>query len=127
MPVYNPSRIIESIRTDNVHGADWLSNAAVSVIATASLKEPTTSFDDLHENLWRYAIEDVTGEKPFSNPLYSKSDVRTPLLIAGIPNVGYGPLEGDLASTGGEDEWVDLDDYIRAIKVTARIIMEWCG
>ena len=73
------------------------------------------------------AIEDVTGEKPFSNPLYSKSDVRTPLLIAGIPNVGYGPLAGDLASTGGEDEWVDLDDYIRSIKVTARIIMEWCG
>ncbi len=26
------------------------------------------------------AIEDVTGERPFSNPLYSKSDVRTPIL-----------------------------------------------
>lgn len=73
------------------------------------------------------AIEDVTGERPFSNPLYSKSDVRTPMLIADIPNVGYGPLAGDLATTGGKDEWVDLDDYIRAIKVTARIIMEWCG
>ncbi len=73
------------------------------------------------------AIEDVYGERPFSNPLYSKSDVRTPMLIADIPNVGYGPLAGDLATTGGKDEWVDLDDYIEAIKVTARIIMEWCG
>lgn len=73
------------------------------------------------------AIEAVTGERPFSNPLYSKSDVRTPMLISDIPNVGYGPLAGDLATTGGKDEWVDLDDYIRAIKVTARIIMEWCG
>jgi len=72
-------------------------------------------------------IEAVTGERPFSNPLYSKSDVRTPMLISDIPNVGYGPLAGDLATTGGKDEWVDLDDYIRAIKVTARIIMEWCG
>jgi acetylornithine deacetylase len=73
------------------------------------------------------AIEDVTGIRPFSNPLYSKSDLRTPVLIADIQNVGYGPLAGDLATTGGKDEWVDLDDYIRAIKVTARVIMEWCG
>ncbi len=73
------------------------------------------------------AIEDVTGERPFSNPLYSKSDVRTPMLISEIPNVGYGPLAGDLSTTGGYEEWVDLDDYIRGIKVTAHAIMDWCG
>ncbi|MCW4014701.1 MAG: M20/M25/M40 family metallo-hydrolase [Candidatus Bathyarchaeota archaeon] len=73
------------------------------------------------------AIEDVTGERPFSNPLYSKSDLRTPVLISNIPNVGYGPLAGDLSTTGGFEEWVDLDDYIRGIKVTARAIMDWCG
>ncbi len=73
------------------------------------------------------AIEAVIGEKPFSNPLYSKSDVRTPVLIAGIPNVGFGPLAGGLSSTGGVDEWVDLREYIEAIKVCARIIMDWCG
>ena len=73
------------------------------------------------------AIEDVTGERPFSNPLYSKSDVRTPILISGIYNVGYGPLAGDLSTTGGFEEWVDIDDYIRGIKVTARAIMDWCG
>lgn len=73
------------------------------------------------------AILDVTGEEPFSNPLYSKSDVRTPILVSNIPNVGYGPLAGSFSTTGGKDEWVDLDDYIRAIKVTARIITRWCG
>jgi acetylornithine deacetylase len=73
------------------------------------------------------AILDVTGETPFSNPLYSKSDIRTPVLISNIPNVGYGPLAGSLSTTGGKDEWVDLDDYIRAVKVTARIVTEWCG
>ena len=73
------------------------------------------------------AIEDVTGERPFSNPLYSKSDLRTPVLISGINNVGYGPLAGDLSTTGGFEEWVDLDDYIQAVKVTARAIMDWCG
>jgi acetylornithine deacetylase len=73
------------------------------------------------------AIREVTGEKPFSNPLYSKSDIRTPVLISGIPNVGFGPLAGDLSTTGGLDEWVDLDDYIRSIKVCAKIILDWCG
>jgi acetylornithine deacetylase len=73
------------------------------------------------------AIREVTGEVPFSNPLYSKSDVRTPVLISGIPNVGFGPLAGDLATTGSKDEWVDLDDYIESIKVCAKIILDWCG
>ena len=73
------------------------------------------------------ALEAETGEKPFSNPLYSKSDLRTPVLISGIPNVGIGPKAGDLATTGGCDEWVDLDDYIRATKVLVRIITDWCA
>ena len=73
------------------------------------------------------AIREVTGETPFSNPLYSKSDIRTPVLISGIPNVGFGPLAGDLSTTGGVDEWVDLDDYIRSIKVCAKVILDWCG
>jgi acetylornithine deacetylase len=73
------------------------------------------------------AIREVTGETPFSNPLYSKSDIRTPVLISGIPNVGFGPLAGDLATTGGRDEWVDLEDYIESIKVCAKIILDWCG
>jgi acetylornithine deacetylase len=72
-------------------------------------------------------IKEVTGEKPISNPLYSKSDLRTPILISGINNVGYGPIAGDLSTTGGYEEWVEIDDYIRSIKVTARAIMDWCS
>jgi acetylornithine deacetylase len=73
------------------------------------------------------AIKAVTGVEPFSNPLYSKSDLRTPVLISGIPNVAFGPLAGDLATTGGKDEWVDVDDYVRSIKVLTKIILDWCG
>jgi len=73
------------------------------------------------------AIETVTGKMPFSNPLYSKSDLRTPVLIAGIPNVAFGPLAGDLATTGGRNEWVDINDYIISTKVLAKIILDWCG
>jgi acetylornithine deacetylase len=73
------------------------------------------------------AIESITGTLPFSNPLYSKSDLRTPVLIAGIPNVAFGPLAGDFATTGGKDEWVDVEDYICSIKVLVKIIIAWCN
>jgi hypothetical protein len=39
--------------------------------------------------------------------------------------VGIGPLAGDLTQAGGYDEWVDVDDYIRTIKICAKIIADW--
>jgi translation initiation factor 2B subunit (eIF-2B alpha/beta/delta family) len=71
MVPYNPKRLIEQIRSDRVHGADWLSNAAVSVIATAGLKEPAKTVDDLHEVLWGYGIE-LAGCRPSMAPLVNK-------------------------------------------------------
>jgi len=71
------------------------------------------------------AIKEVTGEEPFVNPLHSASDIRNPNLFSGIPTLGYGPLGGDLSQNQSHDEWVDVKDYIRAIKITARIILEW--
>lgn len=71
MPPYNPKLLIGQIRTDKVHGADWLSNAAVSVIATASLKESAKTVDELHEILWGYAIE-LAGCRPSMAPLVNK-------------------------------------------------------
>lgn len=87
---------------------------------------------EVHENepiiiITKNAIKEITGKEPFSNPLYSKSDLRTPILIAGIPNVGFGPLAGDFSTTGGKDEWIDIDDYISSIKVMAKIIFDWCA
>ena len=38
-----------------------------------------------------------------------------------------GPLAGDLTQAGGHDEWVDVEDYIRAIKICAKIIVDWSG
>lgn len=61
------------------------------------------------------AIQTVTGEKPVSNPY----------LYSGIPSVAYGPLGGNLTQNGLHDEWIDLPDYIRAIKVTAKVIADW--
>jgi acetylornithine deacetylase len=71
------------------------------------------------------AIREVMGKDPYVNPLHTASDIRNPHLFAGIPTVGYGPLGGDLAQNGDHDEWVDVSDYIRAIKITAKTIWEW--
>ena len=73
------------------------------------------------------AIVGVTGERPQVNPLHTASDIRNPILQAGIPTVGLGPLGGDLTQNGLHDEWVDADDYRRAVKVAAAIIAGWCG
>ena len=66
------------------------------------------------------------GEKlsPLAGVPLALKDVMTQ---KGIPTVGFGPLGGDLSQNGRHDEWVDVDDYIRAIKVAAGTIMGWCG
>ena len=77
-------------------------------------------FQTVHE-----AVRVVTGVAPVVNPLHSASDIRNPMLFRGIPSVGLGPLAGDLTQAGGFDEWVDADDYLRAVKVCAKIIADW--
>ena len=69
--------------------------------------------------------ESVTGTLPYVNPLHSASDIRNPILFSGIPTVGLGPLAGDLAHNRAHDEWVDAADFIRAVKITATIMLEW--
>lgn len=73
------------------------------------------------------AIRNVTGEAPYVNPMHTSSDIRNPIVQKGIPTVGLGPLCGDLTQNGRHDEWVDVEDYLRAIKVAAMTIVGWCG
>lgn len=73
------------------------------------------------------AIEGVTGVQPRVNPLHTASDIRNPLLHKGIPTVGFGSLAGDLTHSGGHDEWIDLEDFGRAVKALSLTIIDWCG
>jgi len=120
-------RQVEDRLKEDVEADDWLRDNPPDLLWIQGTQGVEVPMDHPIVETTVNAIREVTGEKPFSNPLYSKSDVRTPVLISGIPNVGFGPLAGDLATTGGLDEWVDLDDYIRSIKVCAKIILDWCG
>jgi acetylornithine deacetylase len=73
------------------------------------------------------AIRQVTGQAPHVNPLHTSSDIRNPIVQAAIPTVGLGPLGGDLTQNGLTDEWVDVEDYLKAVKVAAAVIAGWCG
>lgn len=72
-------------------------------------------------------VRDVTGRAPYVNPMHTSSDIRNPMVQKGIPTVGLGPLCGDLTQTGGHDEWVDVEDYVRCVTACAGIIAAWCG
>lgn len=73
------------------------------------------------------AVEAVCGFTPYVNAMHTSSDIRNPLVQKGIPTLGIGPLCGDLTHSGRIDEWVDRDDYIRAVKAAAATIIGWCG
>ena len=71
------------------------------------------------------AITAQTGVSPAINPMHTSSDIRHPIVQRGIPTVGFGPLCGNLTQTGGTDEWVDVEDYMRMIRVTASVVVDW--
>ena len=73
------------------------------------------------------AVTAVTGQLPHVNPLHTCSDIRNPIVEAGIPCVGLGCLGGDLSQNGQHDEWVDLADFLNMVDVTAKVVTDWCS
>ena len=71
MSSYNPDKLIQVIEEDNIHGADWLSNAAIGVLITASLREEADSVDMLHEKLWSIGVK-LASTRPSMASLANK-------------------------------------------------------
>ena len=106
---------------------DWLRDHPPRLEFVSGVTGAETPVDDPLYRVVAEAIRQVTGETPFVNPLHTSSDIRNPIVQAGIPTVGLGPLGGDLTQNGLTDEWVDVEDYRRAVKVAAAVIVGWCG
>jgi acetylornithine deacetylase/succinyl-diaminopimelate desuccinylase-like protein len=66
----------------------------------------------------------VTGKAPTVWPAHTASDIRYPLLYANAATVGFGPRAGNF---GGPDEWLDIDDFLRATTVLTILTARWCG
>jgi acetylornithine deacetylase len=73
------------------------------------------------------AVTRVTGATPHVNPMHTSSDIRNPIVEAGIPCVGLGCLGGDLSQNDRHDEWIDLADFERMVEVTAAVVTDWCS
>jgi acetylornithine deacetylase/succinyl-diaminopimelate desuccinylase-like protein len=73
------------------------------------------------------AIRAETGAGAFVNPVHTASDIRVPIVQQGVPTLGLGPLGGDLTQNGRVDEWVDVEDHRRCVRVVARALRAWCG
>jgi acetylornithine deacetylase len=56
---------------------------------------------------------------------FAAVDDATWLNAAGIPAITYGP--GDLRAAHAVDEWVDIEEVIKATRTYALLALEWCG
>ena len=68
------------------------------------------------------SVEKITGTVPFVNALHTSSDIRVPMVQKGIPCVGIGSLSGNLSQNNLVDEWVDVEDFVKLVYVTAEVI-----
>ena len=121
------SQIIEAVQTA-VKGDEWLQDNPPRIEWLRGIQRGTevTVAHPLYQTVHQ-AILATTGSEPRNYPLHTGSEIRNPPLHRGIPAVGFGPLAGDSTQIGGHDEWVDVEDYIRATKVVASVILGWCG
>lgn len=111
----------EVARTD-----DWLlENPPVIEWLSGVSAAETEQTSDLYQLVAKTLAR--VGASPEINPLHTSSDIRNPVVQKQMPTVGFGPLCGGLAMSGQVDEWVDVDDYHRAIRATALVIADWCG
>jgi acetylornithine deacetylase len=106
---------------------DWLRDHPAKIEWLFGTQGVETPVDHPLYRVVSRAVREITGEAPYVNPLHSASDIRNPILFSGIPTVGLGPLAGNLAQNGRHDEWVDVGDFMRAVKVAAKIILGWAG
>lgn len=118
---------IEDTLREAALGDAWLKDHPPRLEFVSGVTGAEVSIDDPLYAVVAAAIVRVTGQAPHVNPLHTSSDIRNPIVQAGIPTVGLGPLGGDLTQNGLHDEWVDVEDYRRAVKVVAEIIVGWCG
>ncbi len=91
-----------------------------------SVHFPPTELDLNHEAIrfLKEAYREVTGEEVEEGGRGSITDAGW-LYQAGIPSVVFGP--GDFACIHGIDEYIEIDDLLRYIKIMALFIRKWSG
>jgi acetylornithine deacetylase len=105
----------ENIRGISTLLKKYFSGTEIVVAMNPFLLDPDHKFVDSIKN----KISRIYGEEPALVVQDSGSDARF-LSSAGVPVVSFGPFSGNAHSA---NEWVDLSDLIKCIKVTVLCIM----
>ena len=105
----------------------WLYDNPPQIIWVTGVTGGEVSIDHPLYRTAAAAISKITGEAPSNNPMHTSSDIRNPIVEAGIPCIGLGCLAGDLSQNNKHDEWIDLDDFHRMVNVTKAIVVDWCS
>ncbi len=120
-------RAVEAALAKTFAADAWLAENSPEVLWDSGTSAAATPPDHPLYGAVSRAVRSVTRKPPIFNPMHTGSDIRNPIVQSGIPTVGMGPLCGDLSQNGGHDEWVDAEDYLKAIAAAAAIIATWCG
>ena len=84
---------------------------------------------DIKSNIYEITHKIFTNNNisPKINPLHTSSDIRNPIIQKGIPTLGFGPICGNLTMSNETNEWLDLEDYFKALCITAKIVTTYCN
>jgi acetylornithine deacetylase/succinyl-diaminopimelate desuccinylase-like protein len=95
-----------------------------SIVSAVPLRAnpAATDWDDPLCRIVRRAVTRVTGIEPGPYAAHLASDVRFPILVARCPAVGVGCVAGGFY---GPDEWVDIDDLHRLVRVLGSAAQAW--
>jgi len=105
---------------------EWLASNPPQVIYTGYFAEPSEIPSDspivtmLSDNFGK-----VMGKPPVISGRQGAADIRHLNTYGDTPTVIFGP--GRTEEMHANNEWVDLNDYVNAVKILANTIIDWCG
>lgn len=116
-------RVIETIA--EVAAADpWLTAHPPEITWGPMRFEPSvTEPDHPFVHTLSDAVRQTTGSWPHIGALPGGSDLRAFINVGGVPGAHFGP--GVMHLGHGEDEYVELEDVLTAVKVVCRALLEW--
>ena len=123
----NVKKEIENTILKVAESDDWLRSNLPKISWISGVTGAEVDDNSLFYKTVSSAITEITGKIPHVNPMHTSSDIRNPIVEAGIPCVGLGCLGGNLSQNNKVDEWVDINDFSRMVNVTSRIIESWCS
>ena len=112
--------------TERVSDDPWLREHPPEVAFVGYFAEPSEiSAESPIVQLLCRKFTEITGERPIISGREGAADIRFLNRYANTPTVIFGP--GMTEQMHANNEWASVEDLIRATKILALAVLEWCG